>query len=288
MNKTVVYQGVEGAYSHLASSNLFPNSNFIASDSFLESMQLVEQGKADFGVIPIENSSAGRVEEIYRLIPKMQLNIIDEYFHPIEHALIAVKGYKLEDLKTVSSHPQALAQCMNNIKELNLKAISEFDTAGSAMKLEQSKDKTHAVIASTLAAKIYNLEIVKEKFSDYAGNVTRFIVLTKEKRVPKFEQNKSYITSLIFSVRNIPAALYKALGGFATNGIDLIKIESYSGIGSMYSTQFHVDLYGHTDEKRLQLALDELRFFVEELKIIGVYERHEYRDKMCELNQVIK
>lgn len=284
MDKTVVYQGVEGAYSHLASSNLFPSSKLIASDSFLESMQMVEQGKADFGVIPIENSSAGRVEEIYRLVPKMQLNIIDEYFHPIKHALLAKKGYKLEELKTVSSHPQALAQCMNNIKELNLEAISEFDTAGSAMKLEKSDDKTHAVIASTMAAQIYNLEIVKENFSDYLGNVTRFIILSKEKKIPTFEKDKSYITSLIFSVRNIPAALYKALGGFATNGIDLIKIESYSGIGSMYSTQFHIDLYGHTDELRLQLALDELEFFVEELKIIGVYERHEYRDKMCELS----
>ena len=283
MNKTVVYQGVEGAYSHLASSQIFSNSKLIASNSFFESMQMVENGQADFGVIPIENSSAGRVEEIHRLIPKMQLNIIEEYFHPIKHALLAVKGFKKEDLKTVSSHPQALAQCANNIKKFNLEAISEFDTAGSAMKLEETNDKTHAVIASTLAADIYNLDIVEEEFFDYVGNVTRFIILSKKADFPKFDNKKSYITSLIFSVRNIPAALYKALGGFATNGIDLIKIESYSGIGSMYSTQFHVDLYGHIDEKRLELALDELKFFVEELKIIGVYERHEYRDQMCEL-----
>lgn len=280
MSKSVAFQGVKGAYSHLASQKLFPEATLVPTVSFFESMQLVENEEVDFAVIPIENSSAGRVEEIYRLIPKMQLNIIGEYFLPIKHALLALKDYKLEDLKTVSSHPQALAQCASNISKLNLTAIPEFDTAGSAMKLKESGDKSHAVIASASAAEIYDLDIVDENFSDYTNNVTRFIILSKTEFIPNFDENIQYITSLIFSVKNIPAALYKALGGFATNGIDLIKIESYSDIGSVYSTQFHVDLYGHTDEKRLKLALEELGFFSESIKIIGVYERNDHRDIM--------
>jgi len=283
-NKIVVYQGVEGAYSHLACLKLFSNSKLRASHSFLESMQMVESGKADYGVIPIENSSAGRVEEIYRLIPKMQLNIVGEYFHPVNHALLALRNTNIENIKTVSSHPQALAQCANNINKLKLEPISEFDTAGSAMKLKKDQLKTHAVIASTLAAEIYELSVLDNNFSDFEGNVTRFIILSKDKNIVEFEPNKLYITSIIFSVKNIPAALYKALGGFATNGVDLIKIESYSNIGSVYSTQFHVDLYGHTSENRLKFALDELKFFVEDLKILGVYERSKYRDVMFKTN----
>lgn len=280
MNRKIVFQGVDGAYSHLACKKLFPSSKYIPAITFIEAMKSVENSEADFAVIPIENSSAGRVEEIYKLIPQMQLSIIGEYFLPIKHSLLAVKGFSLDNLKTVSSHPQALAQCSKGIAELKLEAIPEFDTAGSALKLKESLDNTHCVIASSFAAKHYDLEIVKDNFSDFEGNVTRFIILSKNNSVPKFEANKLYITSLLFSVKNIPASLYKALGGFATNGIDLIKIESYSDIGSVYSSQFHIDLYGHIEEDRLKLALDELRFFSEELKVLGVYERNLYRDIM--------
>ena len=283
-NMKVAYQGVAGAYSHLASTNLFPNAQFIPTESFYESMRLVENKEASFAVIPIENSSAGRVEEIYRLVPKMKLHIVAEHFQVISHVLMALKGVNKDKLKTVSSHPQALAQCHKRIESLGLKSISEFDTAGSALKLKESQDKTHGVIASSLAAQIYDLDILEESFSDHKSNVTRFIILSKEYKTPLFDKNKSYITSLLFSVRNIPAALYKALGGFATNGIDLIKIESYSDIGSMCSTQFHIDMHGHLEEQRLQNALDELAFFSDDIKIIGVYERHTYRDSMeCEL-----
>jgi len=280
MNKNIIYQGVDGAYSHLACQKLFPNSKLIGSNSFFDSMQAVEKGEATYAVIPIENSSAGRVEEIYRLIPKMKLNIVQEHFEHINHSLMALKGVKIDDLETVASHPQALAQCANNIKKLNLKPIEKFDTAGSAKELLESEDKTQGAIASKLAANIYDLDILDENFSDFNGNVTRFIILSREQSIPKYKVDKLYITSLIFSVKNIPAALYKALGGFATNGIDLIKIESYSDIGSVYSTQFHIDLYGHVDEKRLKLALEELKFFSEELKVIGVYERSSHRDIM--------
>lgn len=282
--KTVVYQGVQGAYSHLACKKLFPNSILKPINSFYEAMQKVEKEEANFAVIPIENSSAGRVEEIYKLIPKMQLTIIAEHFQPIKHSLLACKGIKKEDLKTVSSHPQALAQCAKNIKNLNLEPIAKFDTAGSAKELQETKEETHGVIASSLASKIYDLEILDENFADYEGNVTRFIILTKKASIPTFDKDKLYITSLLFTVKNIPAALYKALGGFATNGIDLIKLESYSDVGSLYSTQFHVDMYGHVEEQRLIYALDELRFFSEDIKIIGVYERNEHWN-VLDINQ---
>lgn len=283
MKTTIAYQGVSGAYSHLASHTLFPEANFIPTNSFYESMQLVENQSANYAVIPIENSSAGRVEEIYRLIPKMELNIIAEHFQPINHALLTLKGNSLSNIRYIASHPQALAQCENNIKKLKLQPIAKFDTAGSAKELEINQNKEFAVIASSLAADIYNLDILDDNFADYQGNVTRFLILSKEKSIPNFEKEKEYITSLIFSVKNIPSALYKTLGGFATNGIDLIKIESYSDIGSIYSTQFHIDLYGHTDEKRVKFALSELEFFCEELKIVGVYEKSTHRDSMTSL-----
>jgi len=283
-DKIVVYQGVEGAYSHLACNTLFPDSVLRPTNSFYDSMQAVEKEEADFAVIPIENSSAGRVEEIYKLIPQMKLNIIAEHFQPIKHSLLALKGVEKKDLKTVSSHPQALAQCAKNIKKLNLEAIPKFDTAGSAKELETLQDKNHGAIASSFAAKIYNLEILDENFADYEGNVTRFIILSKNQSIPSFNKEKLYITSILFTVKNIPASLYKALGGFATNGIDLIKLESYSDVGSLYSTQFHVDMYGHVEEQRLILALDELRYFSEDMKIIGVYERNEHWNKL-DINQ---
>ncbi len=277
---TIAYQGVKGAYSHLACKNIFKDQKFIDVTSFYEAMELVESDETNFAVIPIENSSAGRVEEIYRLIPKMKLSIIGEYFQPINHALLTLKGNSLKNIKYIASHPQALAQCDKNIKKLNIHAVAKFDTAGSAKELRKAKNKEFAVVASTLAAKIYDLEILDKNFSDHKTNVTRFLILSKEKIVPTFEKEKKYITSLIFSVRNIPASLYKVLGGFATNGIDLIKIESYSNIGSVYSTQFHIDLYAHTDEKRFKLAVEELEFFCEGLKVLGVYERSEFRDKI--------
>lgn len=276
----VAYQGVPGAYSHLACDNVFPNAKLKELKSFQEAMHLVEEGKADFAMIPVENSSAGRVEEIYKLMPKMKLSILEEHFEPINHTLLTTRGNKIENIRYVSSHPQALAQCMNNIKKLNLEAVAKFDTAGSAQELKELNDKEHAVIASSLAASIYDLDILDDDFADYSGNVTRFLILAKTDKIPIFDENKEFITSLIFSVRNIPAALYKALGGFSTNGIDLIKIESYSQIGSVSSSSFHIDLYGHTDEKRLKLALEELDYFCEELKVIGVYERNIYRDSM--------
>jgi len=284
-NKTIAYQGVQGAYSHLACKNVFPDSSSIACESFQEAMHLVEINKADFAMIPVENSTAGRVEEIYRLIPKMALHIWDEHFEPVRHCLLALKGSSLDDIKYVSSHPQALAQCHSSINALNYEAIAKFDTAGAALELLELNDKSHAAIASSLASNLYNLEILNDDFGDFHGNTTRFLILSSKNKIPEYTTNQSYITSLVFDVRNIPSSLYKALGGFATNGVNLIKLESYSITGSMSASQFHIDIDGHTDEKNLQFALEELRFFAREVKVLGVYKRNKFRDTMKTFNE---
>jgi len=277
-DKIIAYQGVEGAYSHLACKNAFPKSISIACESFEDAMELVENKIADFAMIPVENSTAGRVEEIYRLIPKSSLFIIREHFEPVNHCLLGVKGSKLEDIKYVGSHPQALAQCYKNILNLNLIAVAKFDTAGSAKEVSNNNDNKYASIASKLAAKLYNLDILKEYFGDLKGNVTRFIILSRENTIPQFENDKAYITSLIFHVRDIPAALYKALGGFATNSVNLLKLESYSMTGSLQVSRFHIDIEAHPEEKKLKLAIDELKYFAKEIKYLGVYEKHAGRE----------
>ncbi|WP_458699804.1 prephenate dehydratase [Sulfurospirillum sp. 1307] len=277
-DKIIAYQGVEGAYSHLACKRAFPNSISIACDSFVNAMKLVESGTANFAMIPLENSTAGRVEEIYRLIPKLSLYIIKEHFEPVKHCLLSIKGTKLDNLQYISSHPQALAQCHKNITKLNLIAQAKFDTAGSAKEISQLKDKKHAAIASSLAAKLYNLEILNDNFGDLQNNTTRFIILSKESIIPKYKKEKEYITSLVFQVRDIPAALYKALGGFATNGVNLIKLESYALPGSLQASQFHIDIDAHIEEKKLKLAMEELNFFAKEIKLLGTYIKDTYRN----------
>jgi prephenate dehydratase len=283
--KTIAYQGVQGAYSHLACNNVFPEADSIACETFQEAMLLVEKGEAQLAMIPVENSTAGRVEEIYRLIPKMSLNILDEHFESVKHCLLGLKDSKIEDIKYVSSHPQALAQCHLNITQNNIEAIAKFDTAGAAQELSQSNDKTHAAIASNLAAKLYDLEILDDNFGDHHGNTTRFLILSKDSSIPTYEEKESYITSLVFKVRDIPSSLYKALGGFATNGVNLIKLESYSVPGSMKASLFHIDIDGHSSQKELQLALEELKFFAKDVKNLGVYKRNCYRDIMKSFNK---
>ena len=278
--KTIAYQGVRGAYSHLACNKVFPDSDSIACETFLEAMSLVEKQEASLAMIPVENSTAGRVEEIYRLIPKMKLNILDEHFEPVKHCLLGLKDSSLSDIKYVSSHPQALAQCHINITNLNLEAVAKFDTAGAAQELTSMRDKAHGAIASSLSAQLYDLNILDDDFGDHHGNTTRFLILSKDTVIPEYEEKKSYITSLVFEVRDIPSSLYKALGGFATNGVNLIKLESYSLPGSIKATQFHIDIDGHISEKKLQFALEELKFFAKDVKQLGVYKRDSYRDIM--------
>ena len=280
MTNKIAYQGVKGAYSEQACKSAYPNLTPIPCDSFQEAMWLAENGDAYLSMIPLENSTAGRVEEIYRLIPKMKLHVIGEHFEPVTHCLLGTKDTTLKDIKTVASHPQALAQCHNNISILGLEAIAKLDTAGAAKEIAMLKDPSKTAIASKLAADIYDLQILKEHFEDVSGNTTRFFILSVEKVIPEYDKSLSFITSLIFQVRNIPAALYKALGGFATNGINLLKIESYMSNDITAGSQFHVDIDGHIDSKPMRLALEELAFFADDVRILGCFESHRYR---CQL-----
>ena len=275
----IAYQGVSGAYSEQACRSAYPNLTPVACETFSEAMSMVEEGKAIHAMIPLENSTAGRVEEIYRLIPKMNLYVVGEHFEPVVHYLLGVKGAKKEDLRYVASHPQALAQCSHNISSLNLTPIAKLDTAGSAKEIKELNDKSFSAIASSLAAKIYDLEILQEHFEDVRGNTTRFFILSKSKKIPKYQKDKRYITSLIFQVRNIPAALYKALGGFATNSINLLKLESYPVKGSLNASMFHADIEGHIKSDAMKRAIEELNFFSTEVKILGTYEYHKMREQ---------
>lgn len=280
----VAYQGIEGAYSHLACNTVFPDSKAVACENFQTAIQMVEQGKANFAMIPLENSTAGRVEEIYRLLPKTHLHIIGEHFEPVNHCLLALPGIKLEQIKTVSSHPQALAQCFHRLDSLNITPLVAMDTALSAKELANKKEAisvygSHGAIASTLAAELYGLDVIAENFQDVSGNTTRFIILARDALTENYDSSLHYITSILFSVRNIPAALYKALGGFATNGINLIKLESYMDGGTMEASHFHIDIAGHYQQQAVKNALEELEFFGKDIRILGSYPAHKYRRK---------
>ncbi|MCZ2722846.1 prephenate dehydratase [Marinomonas sp. 15G1-11] len=273
----VAYQGEPGAYSHLACKHTFPNLTSVHCATFVDAMQMVEKGEATLAMIPVENSTAGRVEEIYRELKKTQLYVIKEHFEPVNHCLIGCHGSELSDIKKIGSHPQALAQCDNNIKSLGAKNVAMYDTAGAAKFLSESQDANLGVISSELAAELYNLKILQSEFNDTKGNTTRFLVFAKQHKLPIFDPTKTYITSFMFRVRNVPAALYKAMGGFATNGINLLKLESYMVNGHFTATQFYIDVESHFQTPEMQLALEELRFFSEDIRMLGTYLADDYR-----------
>ncbi|MCA6128937.1 prephenate dehydratase [Thalassolituus oleivorans 4BN06-13] len=279
MMQRVAYQGTQGAYSHLACSHVFPEWEAVACEDFFSAMNMVSQGLADRAMIPLENSTAGRVEEIYRLIPKTQLFVTAEHFEPVNHCLLALPGVRLEDIREVSSHPQALAQCYQRLHSLNIKAVAAVDTAKSAQVLSQGNNRQAGAIASALAGELYGLDIVQENFQDVTGNTTRFLVFSQQEEHQTFIPDAKYITSLLFSVRNIPAALYKALGGFATNNVNMIKLESYMDGGTMHASHFHVDIHGHPQQTNVANALEELAYFARELRILGSYPAHSHRSR---------
>ena len=272
----VAFQGEKGAYSHLASLELFPNINATSCATFEEAFQLAQDNPEYRIVIPIENSLVGRVADIHYLIPKYKLQIHTEHFQKVNHNLLVIKGSKMTDIKTVRSHSHAIGQCGKIISENNLKAIVSADTAGSAKFISEKKDKSESAIASELAAKIYNLEILKSNIEDEPGNVTRFFVMGKNSSHPEFE-NKKYITSCIFKLKSVPAALYKALGGFATNGVNLCKLESFSVKNTFDQVNFYIDIEGHIEDQSVQKALEELGFHTQKLDILGVYEANQFR-----------
>ena len=272
----VAFQGEKGAYSHLACLEVFPNTDALACSTFEEAFQLVKDNSEYKIVIPIENSLAGRVADIHYLIPKYKLQIHAEHFQKVTHNLLGIKGSKLKDVKTVRSHSQAIGQCSKMISENKLKPIISVDTAGSAKFISEKKDKTDSAIASDLAAKTYDLEIIKSNVEDEVGNVTRFFIMGKDSKHPELK-NKKYITSCIFKLKSIPAALYKALGGFATNGVNLCKLESFTVKNTFDQVNFYIDIEGHIEDQSLQKALEELGFHTQKLDVLGVYEAHQFR-----------
>jgi prephenate dehydratase len=276
--KKIVYQGEPGANSDTAAREAYPDCTPVPCATFEDAFAAVVNKEAELAMIPVENSVAGRVADIHHLMPTSGLNIIAEYFLPISHQLLGVKGTKLSDLKTVQSHIMALGQCRNVIKKLGLKAVIGADTAGSARQIAEMGDKSHAAIASKLAGEIYGLDLLQENIEDEAHNTTRFIVLSRE---PDWApQGKApTVTTFVFRVRNVPAALYKALGGFATNGVNMTKLESYQLDGSFSATQFYADVEGHPEDRPVKLALEELAFYSAEMKILGVYPANAYRKK---------
>tara|TARA_Y100000768_G_C23841843_1_gene616574 strand:+ start:53 stop:901 length:849 start_codon:yes stop_codon:yes gene_type:complete len=274
----IAFQGEKGAYSHLACLEIFPNAEASGCSTFEEAFQLAKDNSEYKIIIPIENSLAGRVADIHYLIPKYKLQIHAEHFQKVSHNLLAVRGTKIKDIKSVRSHSQAIGQCRKFITKNNLKTIISADTAGSAKYIAEKKNKSESAIASELAAKIYDLEVLQSNIEDESGNVTRFFVMGKESKHPDLK-NKKYITSCIFKLKSIPAALYKALGGFATNGVNLCKLESFSVKNTFDQVNFYIDIEGHIEDPALQKALEELGFHTQKLDILGVYEAHQFRLK---------
>jgi prephenate dehydratase len=276
MGGRIAFQGQPGAYSDLACRTAYPGWETMPCPGFEDAFAAVQRGRADLAMIPIENSVAGRVAEIHQLLPHAELHIIGEHFQRVEHHLLAPRGASLKTIKTVQSHVQALDQCRGTTRKLGLKRVVAADTAGSAAEVAKAGDITRAAIASSLAGKIYGLVSLKKNIEDAEHNTTRFVVLSRETVDPN-PKNGPVVTTFVFRVRNVPAALYKAMGGFATNGVNMTKLESYMVGGRFEATLFYADVEGHPGDRSLELALEELKFFSREMKILGVYHAHPYR-----------
>lgn len=274
--KVIVFQGEPGANSHLACREAYPNATPLPAPTFEDCFAALTRGEADLAMIPIENSLAGRVADIHHLLPTSGLHIVGEFFLPIHFQLMVQKGVALKDIKTVHSHIHALGQCRRIIRKHRWKSVVEGDTAGAARELAESGNRTAAALAPRLAAELYGLEILKENVEDEDHNTTRFITLSKKDQRAQ-PDNGPVITTFVFRVRNVPAALYKALGGFATNGVNMTKLESYQLDGQFFATQFYADVEGHPSERPLKLALEELAFYSAELRILGVYPASHFR-----------
>jgi prephenate dehydratase len=278
----IAFQGEPGAYSDLACREAFDGLATLPCGGFAETFAAVTSGRARLAMIPIENSVAGRVADIHHLMPDSGLHIVAEHFHRVRHQLLAPPGARLETLRTVHSHVHALSQCRRLINKLKLKPVVHVDTAGAAAEVAASGDPSRAAIASALAATIYGLDTLIPGIEDEAHNTTRFIVMARELVDPDPAEGP-VVTSFVFNVRNVPAALYKALGGFATNGVNMTKLESYMVGGAFTATRFYADIEGHAHQANVRLALEELEFFSRELKILGTYPAHPYRFESARL-----
>ena len=282
MSKTIIaFQGEPGANSHIACQETHPDWQALPCPTFEDAFAAVSDGEAALAMIPIENSIAGRVADIHHLLPTSGLHIVGEHFLPIHFQLLATADADLGTIKTVHSHVHALGQCRKIIRKLGLKAVVAGDTAGSARETAEAKDPTRASLAPRLAAEVYGLKTLAEDVEDEAHNTTRFIILSS---APDWAapQNGATVTSFVFRVRNLPAALYKALGGFATNGVNMTKLESYMIEGQFFATQFYAEVDGHPEDIHLKRAFEELAYFSKELHILGVFPAHPFREKIKE------
>ena len=277
-NKTAI-QGELGAYSHLASTKIFKHTEVLPCKTFEDVFQICKKNNNVISVIPIENSLAGRVADIHYLLQKYKLKIIGEYFHKVEHCLLANRGVKLEDIKFVRSHAHAIGQCQKNLNKYKLTTVVAADTAGSAKYISENCSTSEAAIASSLAAKIYNLNILKKNFEDKKGNTTRFLIMKKNHKFPKFSKGKKFITTCIFMIKSTPGALFNALGGFAKNNVNLTKLESFAVNNTFLQTIFYLDIEGHAENKSVKQSIHELKKYTKKLDILGIYVADKFRYK---------
>ena len=275
---SIAFQGEPGAYSHLACRNVYPNMEPLPCRTFDDAFAAIRDGKARLGMIPIENSVAGRVADIHHLLPDSGLHIIGEHFLRVNHHLLGLQDADVAGLTHVHSHIHALNQCRNLIKELGVTSVVHVDTAGAAMEIAGKGDSSQAVIASELAGEINGLQSLRGNIEDAEHNTTRFIVMARDAEIPNPDAGP-LMTTFVFHVRNVPAALYKAMGGFATNGVNMTKLESYLIDGHFSAAQFYADVEGHPEHRNVRLALEELRFFTKEVNILGVYPAHPFRQE---------
>jgi len=276
MAKYIAFQGAPGAYSDLACKAAAPDCTTLPCLSFEDVFAAVHEGRAELAMLPIENSVAGRVADMHRLLPEGGLHIIAEHYQPVVHHLLALPGAKLENIRQAHAHIQSLAQCRRWLRERGILPVVNVDNAMAAEFVAGSGDKTIAAIASSLAGELYGLQSLAEDIADKSNNTTRFLIMAKKPVIPD-PGTGACVTTLVFRVRSVPAALYKALGGFATNGINITKLESYLVDGKFTAAQFYIDVEGHPEEQKLKNALEELAFFAHEIKILGTYPAHKFR-----------
>ncbi|MET0336352.1 MAG: prephenate dehydratase [Caulobacter sp.] len=276
----IAFQGEPGANSHEACRTYFPGYEAAPCATFEEAFDAIKSGACELGMIPVENSIAGRVADVHHLLPSAGLKIIGERFKPIRFQLMVNKGVKLEEIKTVVSMPIALSQCRKSLKKLGVATEGFGDTAGAARALSQNPDPTRAAIAPALAAEIYGLDILMKDIEDERTNTTRFLVMTADPTPAPPPFTTRCITSFVFRVRNLPAALYKAMGGFATNGVNMTKLESYMEDGAFTATTFYAEVDARPEDRGLALAFEELRFFSEKFEILGVFPADPFRDRV--------
>jgi len=275
-SRSIAFQGELGAYSHQACREVYPEMPPLPRPTFEEAILAVKSGEARLAMLPVENSLYGRVADIHHMLPDSGLYIIGEHFVPIRLQLLGVPGASLDGVKEAQSHTVALGQCRRFLKSRAIKPVTGGDTAGSAHQVADAANPARAAIASRLAGEIYGLEVLAEDIEDAAHNTTRFLVMSRQ-RIEADPSAGGAITTFVFQVRNIPAALYKAMGGFATNGVNMLKLESYMTDGSFTATQFYADIEGHPESAPVRLALEELRFFTSMVKIVGVYPAAPFR-----------